>query len=230
MILGSLFSGGKDSTYAMHRAQDGGRHRVACLLSVPAASDESLLLHHPNIRWTRLQAESMGVPQIIVAPGSDSVHAEMDALRGAVGDAVDRFGIEGLVHGGICSAFQKERFESLCEDYGLAPLAPLWQADGKQYMRDLVGAGISFMIVSVSADGLDGSWLGRTITARDLPLLERLAGKFGFNENFEGGEAETFVVGCPMFSRPIRVYRAARHWDGYRGRFEICEAGLDHHA
>ena len=34
-----------------------------------------------------------------------------------------------------------------------------------------------------------------------LDDLEKLSVKFGFNLNFEGGEAETFVINCPLFSK-----------------------------
>ena len=51
MKLACLFSGGKDSTYAIHLVKNQG-HEVTCLLSVFPKSDESHLLHHPNLKWT----------------------------------------------------------------------------------------------------------------------------------------------------------------------------------
>jgi diphthamide synthase (EF-2-diphthine--ammonia ligase) len=55
MNLASLFSGGKDSTFAIYEVQNQG-HDVVCLLSVFPKSDESHLLHHPNMQWTKLQS------------------------------------------------------------------------------------------------------------------------------------------------------------------------------
>ena len=54
MKLGSLFSGGKDSAFAIYLAQKQG-HTITCLLSVFPRSNESHLLHHPNLKWTKLQ-------------------------------------------------------------------------------------------------------------------------------------------------------------------------------
>jgi diphthamide synthase (EF-2-diphthine--ammonia ligase) len=65
MKLAALFSGGKDSTYSIYLAKHQG-HDVKCLLSVFPKSDESHLLHHPNMRWTSLQSESMKIPQITI--------------------------------------------------------------------------------------------------------------------------------------------------------------------
>ena len=57
-------SGGKDSTYAIHLAKKLS-HSVDVLLTLFPHSDESHLLHHPNIKLTTLQSESMGIPQLI---------------------------------------------------------------------------------------------------------------------------------------------------------------------
>ena len=57
--------------------------------------------------------------------------------------------------------------------------------------------------------------------------LNKLSEKYGFNLNFEGGEAETIVVDCPLYSEPIIINKSKTTWDGYRGRFEIEVAGLN---
>ena len=33
-----------------------------------------------------------------------------------------------------------------------------------------------------------------------------------------------------MFSSPIDITKYEKHWDGYRGRFEIVDAGLNYNA
>ena len=70
MKLASLFSGGKDSAYAIYLAQKQG-HEIKCLLSVFPKSDESHLLHYPNIELTKLQSESMNIPQLTITSNSD---------------------------------------------------------------------------------------------------------------------------------------------------------------
>jgi uncharacterized protein (TIGR00290 family) len=97
-------------------------------------------------------------------------------------------------------------------------------------MRSLLDLGFEFIITSVSADGLGKSWLGKKITKDDLALLENLSEKHKFNLSFEGGEAETFVVNCPIFSSPIEIQDSSISWDGYRGRFEIVRAKIKDNA
>ena len=229
MKLACLFSGGKDSTYAIHLAQNLG-HDVVCLLSIFPKSEESHLLHHPNLRWTKLQSESMNIPQLTTSSNSNDTVDELIAMENLLQNAKDQFQIEGLVHGGIKSKFQKEKFETLCLKLNLVSVAPLWETEPKKYMNDLLDSDFNFMMTSVSSDGLDEQWLGKLILKPDLEILSNLSDKFGFNLNFEGGESETFVLDCPLFSNPIKINKSVKYWDGYRGRFEIVDAELNYNA
>ena len=229
MKLACLFSGGKDSTYAIHVAKKQG-HDVVCLLSIFPKSDESHLLHHPNLEWTKLQSESMNIPQLTAISSSDDTGDELITIENLLRHAKVQFQIDGLLHGGIKSKFQKEQFETLCSKLNLIPVAPLWETEPKKYMNDLLDSGFNFMMITVSSDGLDEQWLGKLILKSDIEILNILSSKFGFNLNFEGGEAETFVIDCPLFSNPIKINKFLKHWDGYRGRFEIVDAELNYNA
>jgi ABC transporter with metal-binding/Fe-S-binding domain ATP-binding protein len=229
MKLGSLFSGGKDSTYAIYLAQKQG-HQVACLLSIFTKSEESHLLHYPNMQWTKLQSQSMNIPQLTINSESNETDDELFALEELLQNAKDQFHIEGLVHGGIKSQFQKEKFESLCSKLDLVAITPLWNTEPEQYMNDLLNSNFIFIMITVSSDGLDDTWLGKEITKSDIDTLKNLSEKFGFNLNFEGGEAETFVVNCPLYESSIKINQAKKIWDGYRGRFEIVDAELKYNA
>ena len=215
--------------YAIHLAQNQG-HDVVCLLSIFPKSEDSHLLHHPNLRWTKLQSMSMKIPQLIINSNSDDTDEELIAMENLLQNAKDQFHIDGLVHGGIKSKFQKEKFETLCLKLNLVSVAPLWNSEPKKYMNDLLDSNFDFMMVTVSSDGLDEQWLGKLILKSDLEILNNLSDKFGFNLNFEGGESETFVLNCPLFSNPIKINKFVKNWDGYRGRFEIVDAELNYNA
>ena len=229
MKLACLFSGGKDSTYAIHLAKKQG-HDVVCLLSIFTKSEESHLLHHPNLKWTKLQSESMKIPQLTIISNSDETEDELIVMEKLLQNAKEQFQIDGLVHGGIKSKFQKEKFESLCLKLNLVSIAPLWGTDSNEYMNELLDSDFHFMMITVSSDGLDEQWLGKLILKSDLDILNNLSNKFGFNLNFEGGESETFVINCPLFSNPIKINEFTKNWDGYRGRFEIVDAELNYNA
>ncbi|MCI4432723.1 MAG: diphthine--ammonia ligase [Nitrosopumilus sp.] len=229
MKLAALFSGGKDSTYSIFLAKKQG-HEVNCLLTVFPKSDESHLLHHPNLEWTHLQSQSMQIPQLTIRSESDEINNEIIVLEKILTKAMDEYLIDGIVHGGIKSQFQKEKFENLCDKLNLKLVSPVWNREPLEYMYELISSNFIFLITSVSSGGLDDLWLGKKITKNDVSVLYTLSQKFGFNLNFEGGEAETFVVDCPLFLYPIKINKERKIWDGYRGRFEIVDANLNYNA
>ena len=229
MNLASLFSGGKDSTYSIYKAKQEG-HKIQCLITILPLSDESKLLHFPNIEITKLQSKCMSIPQLYIKSESNETEIEESLLAEVLKKAKSEYGVDGLVHGGILSEFQKKIFEKACSKLNLKLISPLWHKDQIEYMKNLIESGFHFIITSVSSDGLDETWLGKEITLEDLSKLEQLGKKYGFNVNFEGGEAETLVVDCPLFSQPLKILNSRKSWDGIRGRFEILDVELDHRA
>ena len=224
--LASLFSGGKDSTYAIYKARQGG-HDIECLVSILPKSEESHLLHYPNIAYTSLQAKAMKIPHVVFQSNTNDPEIETRELQNLLEKAKKDFGIDGIVHGGLFSDYQKVRFERIGNALDLKIISPLWHIDQKRYLQELLDNKFKFIITSVTTAGLDQTWLGREITREDVKQLVKLSTKHGFNLTFEGGEAETFVIDCPLFSSPIQILGANKIWDGYRGRFEITDAILE---
>ena len=229
MKLAAFFSGGKDSCYAIYKAKKLG-HTIESLITIIPYSDESHLLHFHNIKKTKLQAKSMNMHQIIGIPSSNNTNDEILVLKKLIKNTIKDFKIEGIIHGGILSEFQKSSFELLCNYFNLKLISPLWHENASVYMKNLLDDNFRFIICSVSTNGLDDTWLGKEITYENLKILEKLSKKFKFNLNFEGGEAETFVINCPNFQNPLKIIKSKKNWDGYRGRFEILDVGLVNNA
>jgi ABC transporter with metal-binding/Fe-S-binding domain ATP-binding protein len=229
MKLAALFSGGKDSTYAIYLAKKLG-HSVDVLLTIYPHSSESHLLHYPNIEFTQLQAESMKTPQLIEETSSDDSENESKKLNNLISLAKEKYSIDGIVHGGILSEYQKDNFSLICEKNQLKIISPLWNKEPESYMKELLNENFEYIISTVSSAGLNDSWLGRIIDKNGLDELQKLQKKFRFNLNFEGGEAETFVTNCPLFEKRLLIQDSTTEWDGYRGRFEILEAKLKDNA
>jgi diphthine-ammonia ligase len=223
--LAALYSGGKDSTFAIYQAKQ--EHDVVCLVTIFPLSDESQFLHYHNVTMTKLQAQSMKLAHLYGLTSSNDTQIEVSGLESLLAQAKKDFGIEGIVHGGILSEFQKNHFEDICKKLNLKIISPLWRVDQKKYMKKLIESDFKYIITSVSSEGLDDSWLGREITKEDVENLEKLSIKHGFNLSFEGGEAESLVLNCPLFSVPLKIIKSNKIWDGYRGRFEITEAILE---
>src|SRR4030067_3451465 len=77
--LASLYSGGKDSTYALHVSEQRG-WEVSHLVSILPADPGSMLYHVPNLHVVPLLAEAMGIPLVQERAG-EGEDAELGALR-----------------------------------------------------------------------------------------------------------------------------------------------------
>ena len=221
MKVGVLFSGGKDSTYAAYLASK--HDKLACLITVFPKTETSFMFHFPNLKWTGLQAEAIGVPQVI-RDTAGVKEAELSDLKAILNSAKERFDLDGIYTGALASVYQKSRVERLCSELQLRCISPLWGVDPEKHLRMLLHEGFVVQVVSVSALGLGENWLGRTLDEKAIDELVALGSKYKFHIGLEGGEGESFVLDCPLFSKKIEVVSSQKHWRGDSGFLEIREA------
>lgn len=220
MKVAALFSGGKDSAYALYLMQQQG-WEVASLLTVMPKAQDSYMFHYPNIRWTELQAKALGIP--IRSRESEGLkEKELEDIE-VLMRAED---VDGFVCGAIASDYQWSRLNEICHRIGKPLFAPLWRKDQVMLLEDMVHAGFKFMISGVYAEGFDEGWLGKVITPRSIRELEKLRDEYRISPSGEGGEIETFVLDAPNFSRPIQIEEAEAHWERHSGNFVIRRARL----
>jgi diphthine-ammonia ligase len=223
MKVGVLFSGGKDSCYAMHRAME--KHEVACLISVISRNPESYMFHVPNIWITGLQAEAIGLP-LIRKETEGRKEEELEDLELAMEEARDRFGIRGIVTGAVESVYQSERVKGICDSLGLACINPLWKRDQEEMLRDMVRSGFRIIVSGVFAYKLDDRWLGREMDSKAIRELVALRERYAISPAGEGGEIETTVLDAPFFRKRIEVLESEKRMDGDSGVFVIKKARL----
>lgn len=220
MKVGTLFSGGKDSTYAAYLASRS--DELACLVTVFPNAEDSYMFHFPNLRWTGLQAEAAGVPQVVGGTAGVKEEELLD-LKAVLRSAKERFGLAGIYTGALASVYQKSRVEKICAELDLECVSPLWGIDPQKHLRTLLREGFAVQVVSVSALGLDEGWLGRTLDEKAVDELAELGVKYRFHIGLEGGEGETFVLDCPLFSKKLEVVSSQKHWHGDSGFLEFTE-------
>ena len=231
----ALFSGGKDSSWALYRALEEGLD-VAHLLTVHPG-EESYMYHVPETRLAALAAESIGIDLVEVDPGdldADDVDdagaqgdRELEPLEAALTDLQSDIdgGLAGVTAGAVESEFQTSRIQGMCDRLGIDLFAPLWQRDPRGLGEAMLDAGFEIRIVQVAARGLDESWLGRRLDADALAELVALNEAHGVHVLGEGGEFETLVTDGPHMSRPLKLaYETA--WEGTRGHIRVTDAGL----
>ena len=203
MKLAALFTGGKDSTYAIHLAQQAG-NEITCLITIQSDNPDSYMFHTPAIELTELQAEAMEMPHIIASSEGEK-EVELEDLELAIKVAKEKFEFEGVITGALFSEYQSSRIEKICLKLGLKCVNPLWHKNQEEEMQELVDQGFEFIFTAIAADGLNKNWLNKVIDNTDLLKLKELKDKIGSNVAGEGGEFESLVLDCPLFKKKLVI-------------------------
>ena len=225
MRMLSLFSGGKDSLFATYLAMREG-HEVVCLLSLESERDDSYMFHVPNISLTSFQAKAIGIPLVRKSVKGEK-EKEVRELQDIIGEFVKNKEIDGIITGAIESNYQRERIQKIADYYGISHYAPLWKTDTNEYMISLIKNGFKAVIVSVSALGLDESFLGRVIDEEILEKLKLLNKKYGVHIAGEGGEYETFVTDAPIFKKKLKIEKSRKIIENLNGVLVIESISLE---
>jgi diphthine-ammonia ligase len=223
MKLGVLFSGGKDSTLALHMAKE--KEQVACLITIVSKNKESYMFHTPNVDMTQLQAEALDLPLVSVESAGRK-EEELFDLQHAILHAKNMYGIEGVVTGAVESVYQASRVQRICNRLDLWCFNPLWKYNQKALLHKLLELGFKVTISGVFAYPLEISWLGKTIDEPLIKQLSELADKYGISVTGEGGEIETTVLDAPLFKQRIEVTDSEVMWNYTSGLYVIKKARL----
>jgi asparagine synthase (glutamine-hydrolysing) len=200
-----LFSGGKDSTYAAYLTKKYD-YEISCLISIFSENPESYMFHTPSIIKVKKQAEIMNIP-IIIQETKGQKEGELKDLEKAVNKAKNDYNIEAVVTGAVESAYQASRIQKICVALEIECFNPLWQKDQFELLDDLISDDFKAVVTGVFAYPLDDSWLGKEINKDFIKEISKLQEKYKINPAGEGGEFETFVLNCPLFSRELKIQK-----------------------
>ena len=219
MRLAALYSGGKDSTLAMYIAEQMG-HSVEYVVNIVPTKDDSMIFHVPNTNIVPLLAKAMG-KELITAITDGTEEGDMNALRKAL-KGIDA---EGVVAGAVLSDYQWERINVICGELDLVCISPLWRKPPDIVMKELIDSGITAIFAGVYADGLDDSWLGKSIND-SYEALKEICAKKKISIIGEGGEYESLTLDSPMQTSKLIIEEFEKQWNGRSGTLKVKRARL----
>jgi len=193
MKLGVLFSGGKDSSYALFKTMQ--KNKVVCLISVISENEESYMFHTP-IDKVGEQARKIRLPLVKVKTKGEK-EKELNDLKKAIKIAIEKYKIEGVITGAVESVYQASRVQKICNELDVYCFNPLWKMDQVELLKEIVKKDFKVKIVKVAADGLDEKWINRILDNKAINELIKLRDKYGISVSGEGGEMETEVIYFP---------------------------------
>jgi diphthine-ammonia ligase len=220
MKVAALFSGGKDSVFAIFVAQQWGWD-ITHLVSLYPQQHDSWMFHSINIELTTQLADAIEIPLIAKAT-TGTKEEEIQDLETVLKDIP----VEGVISGAIASEYQRTRIERVCHTLSLKSFTPLWHKNPGMLLREQINAGFEIMITGVFAHGLDKTWLGTILDDSTLTSFLQLHQKYQINPAGEGGEYETLVLNGPLFKKKLIVDESSVEWKRDNGVFRIQKARL----
>ncbi len=218
-MIAALFSGGKDSTLAIHRAKALGKE-VELLITMVSENDFSYMFHKPNINLTELQAEALGMKRAVY-----HTKGEKEKELADIELSLKENNVTELVTGAVASSYQKDRIGAICKRLSINAISPLWRIDPMEELEELSG-NYDVIITQVAAEGFDESMLGSRIDAALIERLRSINARYRTSMLFEGGEAESLVLDAPMFRKRISIGKSHIERDGSVSRYVVDSAVL----
>jgi diphthine-ammonia ligase len=124
--------------------------------------------------------------------------------------------VRGVVSGAILSHYQRLRVEAVCHRLGLTSIAPMWQLRAEEVLSLVAAAGVDARLIKVATFGLTpAKHLGRSLLEASLRSeLLHLQKTVQLHAAGEGGEFESLVVDCPLFStKKIQILETSTYVD-----------------
>lgn len=193
------WSGGKDSSMALHRLLQDERYEVVALVTTVNEQHERISMHGVRRELLHEQAKQIGIQvHEILLPDSPNMSDYEAAMERGLQPLLDK-GIRHCAFGDIFLEDLRIYREKQLERVGVTALFPLWGEDTSELIHDFIDQGFKTTIVCTQADKLDASFAGRIIDnqfIKDLPASVDPCG--------ENGEFHTFVFDGPIFQDPVR--------------------------
>lgn len=182
------WSGGKDSSLALHEIHQRLKFEVEALITTVTADYERVSMHGFRNSLLQEQVESLNLP---VEKVEISKNATNEEYQSRMEEALLKYknrGISSVVFGDLFLEDIKEYREKLLGKIGMECLFPIWGRDTVKLAQEFVDMGFKAITVCVDSNVLSKEFAGRDFDEQflnDLPA--------GIDPCGENGEFHTFV-------------------------------------
>lgn len=204
------WSGGKDSSIALHLILKNKEYQIDRLLTTIHRKNDRVTMHGVRKELIKRQAINIGLPVTFLElpdqPG-------MDEYNRLMMEQMHQLKQEGFTHAAFGDIFLEDLKiyrEQQTEKAGFNSLFPIWKQNTSALIRQFIDDGFKAVVVSADAKILGENFIGREIDDRFLSDLPGDVDPCG-----ENGEFHTFVYDGPIFSNPIPFRKGERTYREY---------------
>ncbi len=222
----ALFSGGKDSFYAVQNFLKDGN--LDLLVSIYASNGDTQLHAGPeaikSIREAQLGAISLPFRQINLGYGQDYLHSLFISLK----RVVDEENVGYLITGDLWHPYTSGIGDMLAGALGVGLIRPAREKCPSRemaipYMKEVIGSGIESIVLSVRKDNLPEKFVGRQIDDVFVEELERMQ----VDPTGEGGEYQSLTISAPIMKKRLVIGFYDRQLvDGKNGREQFYRMNI----
>jgi len=177
-----------------------------------STNKHSYMFHTPNIHLVKLQAQCLNLPLIFNQTAGEK-EVELEDLKHALKQAKEQWNINGVITGAVASNYQEERINRICHELELKTYSPLWHKDQEQLVKEMIDSNFTIIIQAIAGDGLTKDFLGKQIDHDMFSTLKQLKKTHGIHVAGEGGEYESLITDCPLFTKKITITKAHSEMD-----------------
>ena len=193
------WSTGKDSALALHKILQNSDYTVGTLVTTVNQKFKRVSMHGVSEILLEEQAKQIGLPLYkIYFPEDVSRETYNNIMKSNLKEIIAKGNYKFSVFGDIFLEDLKAFRETKLAEMGLKGVFPLWKINSFKIIEEFINLGFKAITVSVNANLLDKSFVGRIIDkqfVKDLPKNIDVCG--------ENGEFHTFVFDGPIFKQPI---------------------------
>lgn len=194
------WSGGKDSSLALHALAQDDRYEVVGLLTTMTREYNRVSMHGVRRELILAQADSIGLPltEVWIRAGADNA-----AYEAAMREGFEQFleqGVSTVAFGDLFLEDIRAYRERLVSQIPMTSIYPIWGLDTVELAQTFLASGFRANVCCLDTRVLPESFAGRSLTGdffQDLPTEVDHCG--------ENGEFHTLVHDGPIFRRPVRV-------------------------
>jgi len=192
------WSGGKDSSLALHEIQKSGKYEITSLITTVTSEYERVSMHGLRTVLLEQQAGSLNIPlqKVFISKNASNDEYENNFIQ-----ALIRFkesGINQVVFGDLYLEDIKKYREALLQKIGMQGVFPIWKRDTNKLALEFIDSGFRAITICVDSNVLGKEFAGREF---DLQFLNDLPE--GIDPCGENGEFHTFTYEGPIFKKPI---------------------------
>lgn len=200
------YSGGKDSTLALHRLLNSEEYEVVALFTSVTEGFDRTSVHGVRKSLAEEQAAAIGLPVIKMTIPQSCDNETYNKLLVEQMEELFAEGIEFIGYGDIHLQDVKEYRDNLLQKTNIKPIYPLWGEETGDLMKEFFDLGYKTVVTCIDTSKLDVSFLGRVMDegfVQDLPENVDPCG--------ENGEFHTFVYEGPALKKSVEYALGEYH-------------------